>query len=1159
MKKPIIPNNEKERLEDLGSYQLIGLQEQEEFDFLTSMASKICDTKISLITLITEDKQWFLSHHGIAARETPRDLAFCAHAINTHDKPFIVEDAREDERFYDNPLTTGEPHVIFYVGIPLISSAGFPLGTLCAIDNQPKNLSDKQIEELKKLAKICVSLFEKRKNEFENHALLLKLNEKNELLKETQDIHQIGNWELDIMTNQIIWSEMLYEIHEIPKNKKINKFVGIRLYQQHYQEQVSQAIENCISNGVSFDIECQILTKSIKQKWVRVTGRKVNQKLIGSFQDITNIKASANKQQLIIEGTNLGLWEWNIQTNEVFVNENWVEMLGYSMKELHPLSVATLDNLLHPDDNALLQEKLALCFSKAVELYDVELRLKHKAGHWIWVNDRGKVFEWTEDGKPLWMYGTHQEITERKKAEEESKRTTILLKAAQHIAKMGAWELDLATGKTFWTDEVYKIHEVTTDFDHNKANGIEFYHPDYRPVITKAITDSIEKQIPFDVKCKFITAKNNLRWVRSSGYPIINEGKVTYLIGMFRDITEEEEAKEAIIRKQSFSKQLLENMADGFSVVNTQGKQIGVNKALCQMTGFSEEELIGQTAPYPYWPEEELDNISKAFQQALLGEKNSFELTLKKKNEQRFPSLISSAILKDENENPINYFANVKDISDSKKAEAELVKTKDMLLQTGQVAKVGGWEFNTLSGEITWSDTTCDIHEVPHGFVPTYEQMASFYTPESWTRLQEAIQEALTKGTFFDLELKIITAKGKEIWVRSIGNSEFKNGKCVRLFGVLQDISIQKEAELMIVQSKEQYQSLVQNIPGITYRCKNDKDWTMLYISSQVDSITGYTAAALMGGAEVSYGMLIHPEDQEMVTQAVNAGIAANLPWAVEYRVRHKDGSIRWAYEKGTAVKNDKNEVLYLDGFILDITDRKKAENEIKALLKITEEQNNRLKNFAHIVSHNLRSHSSGICGLLDLIELESAQFYNNEYFTLLKHGSENLQQTIDDLTEIVKANLHNEALQEINVYSVITKNINSLASQISFAGIEIINEVYADVKVKGIPAYIDSIVLNMISNAIKYKHESRKSYLKIYSEEETSNIVLYFEDNGIGIDLNKFGSKIFGIYKTFHNHPDSRGVGLFITKNQVESIGGQITVNSEVNKGTTFKISFKK
>ncbi|WP_114749339.1 sensor histidine kinase [Pleomorphovibrio marinus] len=167
MQKPEIPKNEKARLRELDAYNIIEAAKEDDFDFLTAMAAQICGTKISLITLVTVDKQYFLSHHGLEIKESSKDYSFCAHAINNPEEPFIVEDARTDVRFFDNPYTTGYPHVIFYVGIPLVNSNGFPLGSLCVIDDKPGKLDDEQLLKLKHLARQTVKLLELRRSQIE--------------------------------------------------------------------------------------------------------------------------------------------------------------------------------------------------------------------------------------------------------------------------------------------------------------------------------------------------------------------------------------------------------------------------------------------------------------------------------------------------------------------------------------------------------------------------------------------------------------------------------------------------------------------------------------------------------------------------------------------------------------------------------------------------------------------------------------------------------------------------------------------------------------------------------------------------------------------------------------------------------------------------------
>lgn len=179
MKSPEKYKNEKERLKILESYSILDTLPESDYDNLTAIASEICNMRISLISLLDNDRQWFKSHHGLDTTETSKDFAFCAHAINESSNVFVVPDARKDERFYDNPLVTGDPNVIFYAGVPLNSPEGFPLGTLCVIDNKPNLLSQSQLNSLKALANQAMNLLELRKNKIQLQQVIEELKESN--------------------------------------------------------------------------------------------------------------------------------------------------------------------------------------------------------------------------------------------------------------------------------------------------------------------------------------------------------------------------------------------------------------------------------------------------------------------------------------------------------------------------------------------------------------------------------------------------------------------------------------------------------------------------------------------------------------------------------------------------------------------------------------------------------------------------------------------------------------------------------------------------------------------------------------------------------------------------------------------------------------------
>jgi len=164
MQKPATPDNEKERLDALLAYDLLNQQQHPEFDDIVNLAAFICDTPISLISIVGANEQRFIGNHGLPVGSTARSVSFCAHAINDIHQPLLVEDATKDERFSKNPLVTGVPNIVFYAGFPLATSDDFALGTLCVIDNKPKTLSEQQKRGLNFLTKHIIRFFEIRKS-----------------------------------------------------------------------------------------------------------------------------------------------------------------------------------------------------------------------------------------------------------------------------------------------------------------------------------------------------------------------------------------------------------------------------------------------------------------------------------------------------------------------------------------------------------------------------------------------------------------------------------------------------------------------------------------------------------------------------------------------------------------------------------------------------------------------------------------------------------------------------------------------------------------------------------------------------------------------------------------------------------------------------------
>jgi GAF domain-containing protein len=179
-----LPVNEDGRLLELESYNIMDSLPEADYDDLTKLASEICRTDVSLISLLDDKRQWFKSATGIQVRETPKEYAFCAHAIINPHETLVVPDSREDSRFSGNPLVTGDPHVVFYAGVPLVTEKGFALGSLCVIHAETRTLDSFQLSALRTLARQVVNLMELKKRNRSLLSIANMLEEKNVELEE---------------------------------------------------------------------------------------------------------------------------------------------------------------------------------------------------------------------------------------------------------------------------------------------------------------------------------------------------------------------------------------------------------------------------------------------------------------------------------------------------------------------------------------------------------------------------------------------------------------------------------------------------------------------------------------------------------------------------------------------------------------------------------------------------------------------------------------------------------------------------------------------------------------------------------------------------------------------------------------------------------------
>ncbi|SHH39474.1 PAS domain-containing sensor histidine kinase [Flavobacterium defluvii] len=384
-----------------------------------------------------------------------------------------------------------------------------------------------------------------------------------------------------------------------------------------------------------------------------------------------------------------------------------------------------------------------------------------------------------------------------------------------------------------------------------------------------------------------------------------------------------------------------------------------------------------------------------------------------------------------------------------------------------------------------------------------------------------------------------------------------ENGRAIRMIGAIQDITKQKEEEqrlklleTVITQSKD-------SILITEANSKDHKIPKIVYVNPAFSQMSGYESNEIIGkSTNIFKGPKSDSEELKKLLRAIENEEECVIE-TITYTKTQEEYWVRFAM---IPIFNNEGVITHWISIQRDITDEKKLETEKEHLIRELTQNNKDLKQFSYITSHNLRAPLSNLIGLLNLIEdipIEDEEL--EEILAGFTKSTHLLNETINDLVKVIIIK-DNPSMQkeEVSLKEVFENVFSQLSFQIELHK-PIIKLKFDKVPLLNInKAYIESILLNLLTNSIKYKSENRKLKISITAEQIENQAIITFKDNGIGIDLERNRDKVFGLYQRFHNYPDSKGLGLYLVKSQVETMGGTISIDSEVNKGTTFTITFK-
>ena len=335
-----------------------------------------------------------------------------------------------------------------------------------------------------------------------------------------------------------------------------------------------------------------------------------------------------------------------------------------------------------------------------------------------------------------------------------------------------------------------------------------------------------------------------------------------------------------------------------------------------------------------------------------------------------------------------------------------------------------------------------------------------------------------------------------------------------------------------------------------------DEKGDIVYVNPKFSELTGYSSDEVIGKNPriLKSGKLSHDYFKKLWET-----ITAGSEWHGEFHNKKKNKELYWGRTSISPVRNSSDNITHFIGIEEDITKEKQALEILNKMADNLIQQNKHLEQFSYIISHNLRAPVANIIGLINLLKGDNLNKDDlPELFDGLYSSANKLDTIIKDLNNILQIKKEINEIKEIVFFAQLVDDIKeSISNLIKKENVTIKTDFAETDNFFTLKSYIRSIFYNLISNSIKYRRADIPPIIEIKSKKRRDKMVLIFKDNGLGIDLTKKGEQVFGLYKRFHDHVEGKGMGLFMTKMQVETLNGKIEIKSEVNKGTEFKIIF--
>ena len=980
------------------------------------------------------------------------------------------------------------------------------------------------------------------------------------LIQNSTDAFQLCNPEFSLLfVSSTIKNILGFDAHDLVDRS------GLEMVHADERDQVAAWFRKvCSHKEKLFSIEYRVKNKAGQWIWIENYGSNLldNPNVQAVVMNLRNIQSkkiadfaliqAEHRLSLLLNNTEESFIILNSRLKIIAYNKAAQQHSPYFYKQELQSGISVLDLV---DVNEI--EPIINLFEKVFEGDQMERET-------TFIDENKKQFIFSHIYRPLFDTGqeisgvfiTSSDITTRKHAELQLKESEIRFKTIiQESFDAVLITSDSAT-ITYSSPSIINVlgfssEELTGD------TAFSYMHPDdLQAVIAKfaevLLSPNSEKIIDLRMRHR----NGNLVWIELKAKNMFDNNYVQGILVSLRDISSRKQAEETISLSEQRFKGLVQSGSDMIWITNETGELLYASPTVQSIMGIDSSDKYGKNL-FDQVLAEDAQRIKDLFNEFVASGDRQVQIRpYRYVNDCGKIFWVESAITNMLSDPSIKGIVlNSKDVTDRKKLTEELAANTERLKTAQKLARLGYFEYDFNSDQFFCSEEFYEILglQMADRKNLTFALIESMVHPDDREQVKKQIELAVVELIDFNAEYRIRNRDGIEKVILAIGAAVIdEQGKPQKFRFTMQDITDSKMALLTLQTLEGRFKSLFENsIDGVILSME---DGSIISANPSVCKMLGYSQKQLTSLKRSHLFEMDSPSVKQMIEEREASG-----SFVGEVMIKHQAGHFIPADITSLLMK-DAGGTNCISTIIRDITEKKKIEKEQQALTEELLRNNLDLQQFSFITSHNLRAPVANLISLLSLYNRQNPlDDFNPVLIEKFEEATQQLNSTLNDLVNVLviksNNNVDKQAIRFSDIFKSVKLNIENLLleqkGQIR-ADFSEVDEILAN------KIHIDSIFLNLISNAIRYRSPDRAPLISLKSYRQGEWIVVSFEDNGLGMDLKRYGDRLFGLYQRFHVAREGKGLGLYMTKSQIMAMGGKIEVESEVGKGTIFKIYFK-